>query len=113
MNLTILGWVVTPIISAAFGWIIASIQSGKKETTALKLGVQALLRDRLLQGYKHYSAKGYADVDDRMNWMNLYEQYHNLGKNGVMDDTKDKFLKLPTQKPIKVKGEKYESESTI
>ena len=68
------------------------------QTKAIKRGVQALLRDRLLQGYKHYRAQGYADEDDRSNLDNIYIQYHALGKNGVMDDLHNKFLKLPIER---------------
>ncbi len=62
---------------------------------AVKKGVQALLRDRLIQGYKFYTAQGWADVDDRSNLENVYVQYHALGANGVMDDLREKFLHLP------------------
>ncbi len=62
---------------------------------AVMAGVQAMLRDRLLQGYRHYEEKGYADYDDRSNIENMYNAYHNLGKNGVMDDMNKKFLELP------------------
>lgn len=65
------------------------------QTKAIKQGVQALLRDRLLQGYKHFAEKGYADTDDRLNLENVYVQYHALGQNGVMDDLRVKFLALP------------------
>lgn len=65
---------------------------------AIKKGIQALLRDRLIQGYKHYREKGYADEDDRANLENVYVQYHNLGANGVMDDLRTKFLSLPIEK---------------
>ena len=62
---------------------------------AVKKGVQALLRDRLIQGYKFYAHQGFADVDDRSNLENVYVQYHALGANGVMDDLHTKFLQLP------------------
>ena len=62
---------------------------------AVKKGVQALLRDRLIQGYKFYTHQGWADVDDRSNLENVYQQYHALGANGVMDDLRTKFLALP------------------
>ena len=65
------------------------------QTRAVKRGVQALLRDRLIQGYKFYAAQGWADVDDRSNLENVYVQYHALGANGVMDDLRGKFLQLP------------------
>ena len=65
---------------------------------AISKGVQALLRDRLIQGYKHYRDIGFADEDDRANLENVYVQYHNLGANGVMDDLRNKFLALPVEK---------------
>ena len=62
---------------------------------AVKKGVQALLRDRLIQGYKFYRQQGWADEDDRSNLENVYVQYHALGANGVMDNLRQKFLDLP------------------
>ena len=62
---------------------------------AVKRGVQALLRDRLIQGYKFYRSQGWADEDDRSNLENVYVQYHALGANGVMDNLRAKFLDLP------------------
>lgn len=70
------------------------------QTRAVKRGVQALLRDRLLQGYKFYRHQGWADEDDRTNLENVYQQYHALGANGVMDDLRAKFLALPTDPPV-------------
>lgn len=66
---------------------------------AVKKGVQALLRDRLVQGYKYYATQKYASVDDRSNLENVYVQYHKLGANGVMDDLRSKFLALPLDPP--------------
>ena len=66
---------------------------------AVKKGVQALLRDRLVQGYKYYATQKYASVDDRSNLENVYFQYHKLGANGVMDDLRSKFLALPLDPP--------------
>ena len=65
------------------------------QVRAVKKGIQALLRDRLVQGYKYYRAQGYADENDRSNLENVYIQYHHLGENGVMDDLHKKFLELP------------------
>lgn len=62
---------------------------------SVKKGVQALLRDRLIQGYKYYRQQGWADEDDRANLENVYVQYHNLGANGVMDNLRGRFLALP------------------
>lgn len=67
----------------------------EKQNNALMAAVQAMLRDRLLQGYRHYFAQGWADYDDRENLENIWQQYHALGANGVMDGVREKFLALP------------------
>ena len=71
----------------------------EKQNKALMAGVQAILRDRLLNGYRHYFAKGWADYDDRQNMENMWEQYHGLGANGVMDGYRTRFLALPEYDP--------------
>ena len=70
----------------------------EKQNQAIMMGVQALLRDRLLQGYRQHFHLGYADYENRKNLENLYTQYHRLGSNGVMDDMHQRFLALPIQK---------------
>jgi len=69
------------------------------QVRAVKRGIQALLRDRLLQGYKFYRAQGWADENDRSNLENVYQQYHALGANGVMDDLRARFIALPPDPP--------------
>lgn len=93
--MTVWNWLSLVGIPTAFaGFIVTQII----QIRAIKRGVQALLRDRLIQGYKHYRSVGYADEDDRANLENVYVQYHNLGANGVMDDLRGKFLALPIEK---------------
>ena len=77
--------------------IIQQNQVMEAQNKAIMLGVQAFLRDRLLQGYRHYITKGWADYDDRENLENIYTQYHALGANGIMDDMRNQFRTLPTQ----------------
>lgn len=69
------------------------------QVRAVKKGIQALLRDRLIQGYKFYRHQGWADEDDRSNLENVYTQYHKLGANGMMDDLRARFLALPPDPP--------------
>lgn len=79
--------------------IIEQNQVMEAQNKAIMLGVQAFLRDRLLQGYRHYISKGWADYDDRENLENIYKQYHALGANGIMDDMRTQFRNLPTYPP--------------
>ena len=80
---------------------IASILKKKYEdATAMKCGVQALLRHELYElYYRYYEDLGYAPVYVKEDFENMYSQYHQLGANGVMDGIRDEFQKLPTSPP--------------
>lgn len=66
----------------------------KDENDANKEGTKALLRDRLIQSYRHFSIAGEVPIYERDNFMSLYKAYHALGGNGVIEDMKNKFLKF-------------------
>lgn len=85
--------------------LLGVIITGWVQIRSVRLGVQALLRDRLLQGYKYHRRIGWADEDDRANLENVYLQYHHLGANGVMDDLHTKFLALPMDPPATASAE--------
>lgn len=69
------------------------------QSKAIMLGVQSLLRDRLLQAYRHYAHQGWACYDDKQNVLNMYTQYEALGPNSVMDGYHAKFMALPDEQP--------------
>lgn len=70
-----------------------------KEYSAVKYGTQAMLRDRIIQSYNYLTQRGYATIDDRDNLFNMYEHYHNLGENGVIDGLMDEICNLPVRNP--------------
>lgn len=72
----------------------------KTELTSLKEGSQALLRSKLYNIYDDCKAKGYATIDEKNNFENIYKNYHALGSNGVMDSIREEFLDLPSSKPV-------------
>jgi hypothetical protein len=88
---------IPSILSAVIGFMVARLKTTGKEIKAVKTGLQAVLRDRLEQAYNCAVAVGYATYRDRENWENMYQQYHNLGSNGVMDDVRTKYFALPLQ----------------
>lgn len=90
--------ILTLIFTTAIGVVYTKIKQQKTETDAIKLGIQALLRAQLVSDFNKYSAKGYAPIYARDNFENVWQQYHSLGANGVMDDIHEKFLSLPTEK---------------
>lgn len=79
-------------------YFLAKLKVTERKTESVQLGVQALLRDRLYQSYLHYSEKGYAPIYARENFENMYNQYHQLGVNGVMDNVYKNFMNLPLEK---------------
>lgn len=94
-KVTVYNWLCLLGIPGLFASLFAFFKTQMGVNKAIKLGMQAILRDRLLQSYRYFSQKGYAEPDDRMNFENMYAQYHSLGANGVMDDVHNKFLALP------------------
>lgn len=85
------------VLATAWGYLYGKYRKVSAENEAIRLGVQALLRDRLVAEYNKYSDLGYAPIYARENFENMWNQYHNLGKNGVMDGLHEMFLQLPTE----------------
>lgn len=85
------GWILSfaSVITALVTYVWVHIR-------ALQMGVQALLRAQMIQYYNHYSGMGYAPLYARESFENCWVQYERLGKNGVMQDIRSKFLALPT-----------------
>jgi len=71
-------------------------------------GVQGLLRFELYELWGVCQKKGFASDMDQANFLSLYDRYHSMGKNGIMDNVKDQFLNLPLNKKV-VKNKKEEN----
>jgi hypothetical protein len=61
------------------------------------MGICALLRDRIIQGYNFYSGKGYCPIYAIENLTELYDQYKKLGGNGTISKLIDYIKALPTK----------------
>ena len=90
--------ILSGILAVSWRYIHGRFKANEQKTEAVCLGVQALLRDRLIGMYDKYREKGYAPIYARENFENMWKQYHNLGVNGVMNDLHSKFMELPTEK---------------
>lgn len=67
----------------------------RRENSALKTGLQALLRDRLIQSHDHFCALGHIPVYARQSIENCYQAYKGLGADGVIDDIMAEIRALP------------------
>lgn len=92
---------IPSIIAGLFSFIALQVKQNK----AMRLAVQAILRDRLLQAYTFYSHQGWATYDDKANIQNIYKQYEVLGENGIMDRKHQHFLELPDEPDDEEGGE--------
>ena len=97
------------LISGAIANLYRKVKSerelSEKKLTAVELGIQALLRDKIIAEYDKYNREtglGYYPIYKRHNLENMHKQYEALGENGVIDDLYHKLLKLPVALP---KGE--------
>ncbi len=97
--------VINIIAGAIISYLFALYRAKKKENNALKAGLQALLRDRIIQAYNHY-------CDDKK-WIPIYaleginacfRSYEALGENGVIDNLMQQINELQNYPP-KNRGE--------
>lgn len=98
---TVSSFIGFPSLLALFVYLV-------KRTHALTAGVQAMLRDRLRYLGKKYVTQGWVSMEDKEDWENMYQQYHGLGKNGVMDGLRERVLNLQTEPPKKREERKNE-----
>jgi hypothetical protein len=95
-------------VTAIFNGVIGISKKKKKanlqmdsDLQLIKKGMQAILKNDLKVRYEYWMEEGYAPDDARDDLEAEYRIYHALGKNGVMDGRRAKFLNLPTERQEK------------
>ena len=91
-----LSFLGVPSVVSVLIWFYRVIIKQNEQYATLKMGLQAMLRGQMINDYNHWSENGYAPIYARENFENLWQQYHSLGANGVMNDIHSKFHNLPT-----------------
>ena len=81
-------------IAAAFRQIYKRLKAADRRQTATELGIQALLRDRIIQAYYHYAERGWITLHGLENVEALYKEYHALGGNGTVTKLVDDLREL-------------------
>lgn len=75
----------------------AKVEFRKNE--AVIIGVQSLLRDRIIQAYNHYMEKEYIPIYGLENVLNMYKAYHDLDGNGTITKLVETMKEMPTDPP--------------
>ena len=97
---TALNSVINVISGGVITLLITMYRQKKKENDALKAGVQALLRDRIIQAYNHYvQDKGWIQIYAKESIDACYKSYEALGDNGVIDNLMEQISELQNYPP--------------
>ena len=86
-----------------FAVIVAlSKKMGKfsKQIKILMEAQQAQMRSQLLKDYYTYKRRGFVYESELEDWENLYNNYHTLGANGIMDKRRETLMSLETKAEI-------------
>lgn len=81
---SIISTVITVVAVPAMGYLYRKYKKADERQKAMELGLQALLRDRIVQAYYHYTDRDWITLHGLENVNALYEQYHALGGNGTI-----------------------------
>lgn len=88
--------IINIIAGAVISYIFALYRAKERENDALRAGVQALLRDRIIQAYNHYVCeKGWVPISAKESIDACYKSYEALGDNGVIDSLMEQLNELP------------------
>lgn len=90
-------------VIAYFGWWLrkrdkereAKEEARQREYDAIRSGMRAILRDRIIQLYEDCAAKGSTPFYAVENVTTMYHAYHDLGGNGAITEIYHKFVNLP------------------
>lgn len=81
---SIISTIITVVAVPAVGHLYKKYKQADARQKAVELGVQALLRDRIVQSYYHYEERGWITLHGLENVNAMYKQYHALGGNGTV-----------------------------
>lgn len=87
--------IILIIISGYMGKFKSDLSKSKTIDSAIMSGVQALLRSKIISEHERLLEKGFADVHEKENIKNVFDQYNNLGANGIMDCLVKEVIELP------------------
>lgn len=67
------------------------LETEEKKNIAIANGVQAMLRDAIINNYNKYKDRGYIPIYARESVKKIYEAYQGLGGNDVAHDLYEKM----------------------
>lgn len=86
---------VSSFVVLTYRKIKSRFKEQDKKREAIERGVQALLRNELIQRFREYKLAGEMTLLDKENMDHMFKEYFNLGGNGMMKEVYDEFKDIP------------------
>ena len=86
---------VSSFVVLTYRKIKSRFKEQDKKREAIERGVQALLRNELIQRFREYKLAGEMTLLDKENMDHMFKEYFNLGGNGMMKEVYDEFKEIP------------------
>lgn len=91
------------IVTGLFSWRLNTMKCKVQKTvikfSALELGMQSMLRDRIIQAYNKYIEQKWIPIYAMDSILKLFESYELLGGNGTIHNLVDELKDLPKHAP--------------
>lgn len=103
----------------AGAWAVSKISAGnikkrlaadEAKSKAIATGVQAMLRDAIINNYNKYKDRGYIPIYARESVKKIYEAYEGLGGNDVAHDLYEKMRHWDTDPDDREEEHNHERE---
>lgn len=86
-----------PSLFALASYFVKACIKFSKKIDILMNAQQKQMRRELTMDFHRYMAEDHIDDDDLNMWEEAYQAYHALGKNGIMDNYRQKLIELNTK----------------
>lgn len=101
---------VTAVITGFIGRLFVKLDKKEKKRQqeedeqeefkkAMQEGLQAILRDRIMQMSSHCMEQGHTQIFMVENMSHMFSSYKNLGGNGAVKHIYEQFMDLPVVQP--------------
>lgn len=81
--------------------LMKAIGEDRKKNKAVAQGVEALLRDRIIDSFHKYEKTGICPIYAKENVKRMYIPYHELGGNDIATELVEKLLDMKTVETTK------------
>lgn len=89
---------VLAVLSLLFRELKKQFAEEREKNGAIAEGVQALLRESIVNSYNRSTDKGACPIYAKESTKKVYQAYHRLGGNDVATELYQKLLKMPEER---------------